>query len=92
MGFLMSDIMGIQGAIVNGLEMTWVATKAGLHPRFGLCVFSWCPPRDPKNCHALNVICVQQQPHTHFSVTPTTMHMGTNRKAQQSCGSGTNRE
>ena len=28
----------------------------------------------------------------HFGVTPTTMHMGTNQKAQQSCGSGTDRE
>ena len=43
-------------------------------------------------CHALNVISVQQQLHAHFSVTPNTMHTGTNRKAQQSCGSGTNRE
>ena len=43
-------------------------------------------------CHALNVVCVQQQPYTQLSVTPNTMPTGTNRKAQQSCGSGTNRE
>ena len=43
-------------------------------------------------CHALNVMCAQQQPHADFSVTPNMMHMGTNRKAQQFCGSGTNRE
>ena len=28
----------------------------------------------------------------HFNVTSTTMHMGTNQKAQQSCGSSTIRE
>ena len=28
----------------------------------------------------------------HFGVTSTMMHTGTNRKAQQSCGSGTDRE
>ena len=43
-------------------------------------------------CHAPNVICVQQSPHAHFSVAPTMIHMGTNQKAQQSCGSGNNRE
>ena len=43
-------------------------------------------------CHALNVKCTWQWPHTHFSVAPTTMHMGTNQKAQQSCGSSTDRE
>ena len=44
-------------------------------------------------CHTPNVICMwQQQPHAHFSVAPMTMHMGTNQKAQQSCGSGTNRK
>ena len=41
--------------------------------------------------HTLNVVCTWQQPHTHFSVAPNTMHMGTNQKAQQLCGSGTNR-
>ena len=29
-------------------------------------------------CHTLNVICAQQQLHTHFSVAPNMMHMGTN--------------
>ena len=28
----------------------------------------------------------------HFSIASTTMHTGTNQKAQQSCGSGTDRE
>ena len=28
----------------------------------------------------------------HFGVTSTTIHTGTNRKAQQSCGSSTDRE
>ena len=44
------------------------------------------------NCHALNMVCARQQPHAQLSVTPNMMHMGTNQKAQQSCGSGTNRE
>ena len=43
-------------------------------------------------CHAPNVKCARQRPHAHFGDAPTTMHMGTNRKAQQSCGSGTDRK
>ena len=43
-------------------------------------------------CHALNMMCVWQQPHAHFSVAPNMIHTGTNQKAQQSCGSDTNRE
>ena len=42
--------------------------------------------------HAPNVKYMWQRPHTHFGVTPTMMHTGTNQKAQQSCGSSTNRE
>ena len=54
-----------------------------------------CVPLNTINmyiCHAPNVKCVQQWPHAHFGDAPTTMHMGTNQKAQQSCGSGTDRE
>ena len=43
-------------------------------------------------CHAPNVKCMRQQPHAHFSDAPTMMHMGTNQKAQQSYGSGTDME
>ena len=72
--------------------MTRVATEVGLCPCLGLCSFSWCLPRDAKNCHALNMMCAWQRPHTQLSVTPNMMHTGTNQKAQQSCGSSTNRE
>ena len=42
----------------------------------------WCLDlllaHDAKNCHALNVICAGQWPHTHFSVATNMMHTGTN--------------
>ena len=76
----------------NSSLMTRVATEVGLCPHFGLCVISWHPPRDAKNCHAPNVECTRQQPHAHFGDALTTMHTATNQKAQQSCGSGTDRE
>ena len=73
--------------------MTQVTTDVGLCPHFGLHGFSRRPPRDAKNCHALEMVGAQQWPQVALSsVTPNTMHMGTNRKAQQSSGSGTNRE
>ena len=43
-------------------------------------------------CNALNMMCARQRPHAQLSVAPNMMHTGTNQKAQQSCGSGTNRE
>ena len=63
--------------------MTRVGTDVGLRPRFGLRGFSQHPPRDAKNCHALEMMHMLQWPHAVFpSVAPNTMHMGTNRKVQ----------
>ena len=80
----------------HGILFRWDLTHPCLNIykciRQPLHVFSWRPPRDAKNCQAPNDKCEQQWSHAHFGVTPTTMHTGTNQKAQQSCGSGTNRE
>ena len=57
--------------------------RGGLHPCFGLHGFSWHPPRDAKNCHALEIMCAWQQPHAVLSsVTPNMMHTDTDQKAQ----------